>query len=77
MSRKAMTLTVTIPVPSAAGVAGWLRGLPRVLGRGLIAWQERAMERAQFAAMDDRMRKDMGISYEDWLREINKPFWRP
>ncbi len=77
MSRKALTLTVTVPVPSPADVAGWLRGLPLRAGRAMLRWQARATERTQLLQMDERMRRDMGISYEDWLREAYKPFWRP
>lgn len=43
----------------------------------LAEWQERAEQRALLAAMDERMRKDIGISYVDALRESGKPFWTP
>lgn len=77
MSRKALTLTVTVPVPSAGDLSGWLRGLPLRVGRAMLRWQARATERTQLLQMDERMRRDMGVSYEDWLREAYKPFWRP
>ena len=55
-----------------ARVAQWLsRGLGRI-----VEWQERMEQRAALSAMDERMRKDIGISYADALREADKPFWR-
>jgi uncharacterized protein YjiS (DUF1127 family) len=50
------------------------------ISRGLaliVEWQERAEQRANLAGMDERMRKDIGISYADAAREADKPFWRP
>jgi uncharacterized protein YjiS (DUF1127 family) len=43
----------------------------------LVDWQERAEQRHHLAGMDERMRKDIGVSYADVLREADKPFWRP
>ena len=43
----------------------------------LLAWRERARERAALAAMDDRALRDIGVSRaETWL-EAEKPSWRP
>lgn len=42
----------------------------------LVDWQERAEQRHHLAEMDERMRKDIGVSYADVLREADKPFWR-
>jgi len=77
MSRRELTFTVSIPVPSAEGVTAWVRRIPGRVWHGLHVYQERASSRAMLRTMDDRMRRDMGISYEDALREAYKPFWRP
>ena len=57
--------------------------LPTTLGARLVRaftklleWQERAEQRGHLAGMDERMRKDIGISHADALREADKPFWR-
>ncbi|MDX1711648.1 MAG: DUF1127 domain-containing protein [Rhodovibrionaceae bacterium] len=42
----------------------------------VLTWQERASQRAQLAAMDDRLLRDMGIHPMDAMREAEKPFWR-
>jgi uncharacterized protein YjiS (DUF1127 family) len=41
----------------------------------LLAWQTRAVERSQLAAMDDRLLRDVGLSRSDVERERSKPFW--
>lgn len=41
----------------------------------LLAWQTRAAERSQLAAMDDRLLRDVGLSRADVERERAKPFW--
>ncbi len=77
MSRRELTFTVSIPVPSTGGLKALVRGLPGRVWRALLVYQERASSRAVMRTMDERMRKDMGIRYEDALREAYKPFWRP
>ncbi|MGH7003819.1 MAG: DUF1127 domain-containing protein [Alphaproteobacteria bacterium] len=53
-------------------VTHWLsRSLTKI-----VEWQERAEQRVHLAGMDERMRKDIGISYADAVREADKPFWR-
>lgn len=64
---------------STAGFGGgWRMTLSR-LAIGLVdiamAWQARAAERAQLAAMDDRLLRDVGLSRADIMRESSKPFW--
>ena len=39
-------------------------------------WRRRARDRAQLAALDDRMLADIGISRAQAEFLINKPFWR-
>ncbi len=42
----------------------------------LLLWQQRAEERAQLAAMDQRMLKDIGVSRADVAREASKAPWQ-
>ena len=42
----------------------------------VLAWRARARERAELAALDDRMLKDIGLTRSDVYREHHKPFWR-
>lgn len=47
------------------------------LGALLLAWQQRARERHHLAALNDHMRRDLGLDDADIFRECRKPFWRP
>ncbi|HEU0199603.1 MAG TPA: DUF1127 domain-containing protein [Burkholderiaceae bacterium] len=42
----------------------------------LRTWRRRAHSRAELAAMDDRMLKDLGLSRAAALYEASKPFWQ-
>ena len=42
----------------------------------LREWGRRSRERAELAALDDRMLKDIGLSRADAEFLSNKPFWR-
>lgn len=42
----------------------------------LQAWQERARQRRQLAALDHRMLRDIGASAVDVERETRKWFWQ-
>ena len=42
----------------------------------LAAWQDRRRQRSTLARLDDRMLRDIGITYADVEGEITKPFWR-
>jgi uncharacterized protein YjiS (DUF1127 family) len=39
-------------------------------------WRRRARERAELAALDDRMLKDIGLTRADAEFLSDKPFWR-
>jgi uncharacterized protein YjiS (DUF1127 family) len=39
-------------------------------------WRRRTRERAELAALDDRMLKDIGLTRTDAEFLTNKPFWR-
>ena len=47
----------------------------RILTR-LREWRRRARDRAQLAALDDRMLRDIGLTRADAEFLSNKPFWR-
>lgn len=42
----------------------------------LQGWQERAKQRRQLAALDDRMLRDIGVSTADVEQETWKWFWQ-
>jgi uncharacterized protein YjiS (DUF1127 family) len=42
----------------------------------LREWRRRTRERAELAALDDRMLKDIGLTRVDAEFLSNKPFWR-
>ena len=51
---------------------GLIRRWVIVLG----VWRERARQRRALMQLDDRMRKDIGVSQADVMHEVSKPFWR-
>ena len=44
--------------------------------RTLEIWLVRRDGRQELSSLDDQQLKDVGISREDVLREVSKPFWR-
>jgi uncharacterized protein YjiS (DUF1127 family) len=42
----------------------------------LAVWQDRRRQRSTLARLDDRMLRDIGLTYADVEGEIAKPFWR-
>ena len=42
----------------------------------VAVWQERRRQRFTLARLDDRMLRDIGLTYADVEGEITKPFWR-
>ncbi|HKF64096.1 MAG TPA: DUF1127 domain-containing protein [Dongiaceae bacterium] len=42
----------------------------------LLTWQARHKDRMHLMSLDDRLLRDIGISYADVDREASKPFWR-
>lgn len=76
MTRKDVTLTFTVPIPSAGDVGRMAVAVPSMVWRTLLIWQTRADTRAQLAALDERLRRDIGLSWEDVRVEAAKPFWQ-
>ena len=76
MSRRALTFTITIPIPDVGLVpTAFVRPLVKTWNV-LLVWQKREDDRRHLAEMDARMRRDVGLRWEDVQREIRKPFWR-
>lgn len=42
----------------------------------VLTWQDRAVERQNLRGLSDHLRRDLGLSQGDILRETTKPFWR-
>jgi uncharacterized protein YjiS (DUF1127 family) len=42
----------------------------------LAVWRDRRRQRSTLARLDDRMLRDIGLTYADVDGEISKPFWR-
>ena len=70
IARHSMELnSCTADAASASDAAR--RGLLRTIG----VWFDRTRRRADLAALDERMLRDIGVT-PDWLeRESTKPFW--
>ncbi len=49
---------------------------PTVMVNTILLWQERAIQRAQLASLDDRALRDVGLSRADVEHESSLPFWR-
>ncbi len=60
--------------------AGFSRGqIVELVVRGfaiLLLWQGRATQRHALARLDDRLRRDVGLSQSEVAWELRKPFWR-
>jgi uncharacterized protein YjiS (DUF1127 family) len=56
--------------------SGWVSNAVARLSTTLRAWRRRAKDRAQLAALDDRMLADIGISRAEAEFLGNRPFWR-
>ena len=46
------------------------------LGQTLHLWRELARQRRELAQWTDRDLHDVGLSWSDVVREVEKPFWR-
>jgi len=72
-----------VTAPGAAAPARpWTRFVHAVDGKlgsladTLLTWQARHKDRMHLMSLDDRLLRDIGISYADVDREASKPFWR-
>ena len=57
------------------GVGRPRRGLLSAALQALLAWQDRAFERAALRSLDDRQLRDVGLTRADILAELAKPIW--
>jgi len=44
--------------------------------RTLRVWRMRAVTRRELAGLDERLRRDVGLTRDQALEEARKPFWR-
>ena len=56
---------------------GKVRGIFLNILKLLVIWQDRAQQRRALSELNERMRKDIGVSHADAVRESLKPFWLP
>lgn len=70
---QSVDLTLYLPMPRAPRrtFAAW-----NALITTLLAWQQRASDRALLAEMTERELRDVGLARSDILIEADKPFWR-
>ena len=70
-------LTVTrFPTGTEArlDIFGWIDRVSRIVDT-IDTWNRRHRTRRQFAAVEHRILRDVGISEADRFIEVNKPFW--
>ncbi len=46
------------------------------IGATLSGWRQRRVQRASLADLSDHMLRDIGVTRQQALEEIQKPFWR-
>lgn len=54
-----------------------IQGFFTQLRQNVHIWRERARQRRELAKWTDRDLHDVGLSWSDVVREVEKPFWRP
>jgi uncharacterized protein YjiS (DUF1127 family) len=69
---EAMTALLLAPGETRARRGPAWRNWLRLLG----LWRQRMRERRQLLQLDERERRDIGVTALDVWREANKPFWR-
>ena len=78
-----MSCTQSIAGPHPCRRAGLAPGMERRLrralfthlGRTLALWLARGRQRRDLAALDAHLRKDIGVTEGEVIREAAKPFW--
>lgn len=67
------TVTATDTVNALAGVLG---NIPAAVVHTFASWQKRAEDRAHLEEMPSYLLMDMGLSHDDVIQEVSKPFWK-
>jgi len=76
----AQRLTGPLPVETKTkrrgGPAAWTLRALLALGRALVTWQQRAIERESLRGLSDHHLRDMGLTRAQVEYELSKPLWR-
>ncbi len=75
MSRKALTFTMTLSVPTLSDPVTVARRVGAALWRTAMVWQRRAEDRRHLREMPVFLRRDIGLTAEQCRDEARKPFW--
>lgn len=78
--------TISMPVADSGASHSWkswikagytllVSDMARVV-KTLVKWQRREIWRARLSDFDERMLKDIGLTREQAMLEVRKPFWR-
>src|SRR5690242_7484051 len=64
--------------PDARGPkrTSWISNLIAEICSIMQGWHQRGQSRRLLCSLDERMRKDIGLSDADIVRETSKPFWQ-
>jgi uncharacterized protein YjiS (DUF1127 family) len=72
MKTHSATLTTLHPGPAQGALLATMRRAVATV----VTWHKRTRERAQLAALDAHLLRDIGISRDAAQWECNKPFWQ-
>ncbi|MQX35519.1 DUF1127 domain-containing protein [Roseospira navarrensis] len=75
MSRKALTFTVTLPLPGRFNPVAAVRRVTADLWTLVTTWQRRAEDRRRLQSLPAHLRRDLGLTAEQIDDEVRKPFW--
>ncbi len=73
--KQAITDTMPRGIGDPFDTINWLDLVIGIV-KTLDSWKRRARTRRDFADLDDRLLRDIGVDRVDRWIEINKPFWR-
>ena len=74
--RRFHPLPLSESAPPGLGLRAGLCALVSRCADVVLAWQDRASQRAALASLDDRMLKDVGLNRAAASEEARRPFWR-
>jgi len=73
---QSIDLTLYQPAPRVRARPAHISTAWNAFIAALLAWQQRANDRALLAAMSERELRDVGLARGAVLIEADKPFWR-